>query len=310
MEYKVYRLEFHGAVHFGRQNLEEGEHTCHADTLFSALCQEALKIGAGTLQSFVQYAKEGKFLISDAFPYRQETLFLPKPMKRLEVKSRAGDSVIKKAYKKLKYIPMEQLPTYLSGEYDVLNAEKTDVLGHFEMKTSVALRGEEEPKPYRVGGYYFHPGNGLYVIAAYGEQGAKELAEELWKSLAVSGIGGKRASGMGRFTLQQNRLPEAFCRKLETGSRGQYMSLSVSLPREEEMERALEGASYLLCKRGGFVASDTYAPEQARKRDLYVFNAGSCFQARYEGDVYDVSGGYGTHPVYRYAKPLFVEVGV
>ena len=86
------------------------------------------------------------------------------------------------------------------------------------------------------------------------------------------------------------------------------MTLSVALPREEELTSALEDAEYLLCKRSGFVSSDQYAPEQMRKKDLYVFKAGSCFAYRFHGDVYDVSGKGGRHPVYKYAKPMFMEV--
>ena len=50
-----------------------------------------------------------------------------------------------------------------------------------------------------------------------------------------------------------------------------------------------------------------YAEEYRRKRDLYVFAAGSCFKNEFEGDIYDVTNG-GSHPVYRYAKPLFMGV--
>ena len=52
MEYKAYKLMFQGAVHFGKQNLDEGEYSFYADTLFSALCQEALKIDHDTFQAF------------------------------------------------------------------------------------------------------------------------------------------------------------------------------------------------------------------------------------------------------------------
>lgn len=86
------------------------------------------------------------------------------------------------------------------------------------------------------------------------------------------------------------------------------MTLSVSLPREEELETALAGAEYLLLKRSGFVASERYAPEQMRKKDLYVFQAGSCFPEKFHGDIYDVSDTCGRHPVYRYAKPMWMEV--
>lgn len=85
------------------------------------------------------------------------------------------------------------------------------------------------------------------------------------------------------------------------------MSLSCSLPKYNELETVLEGASYLLQKRSGFVVSDKYSEEPLRKRDLYILKAGSCFRTIFEGDIYDVSDG-GTHAVYRYAKPLFMEV--
>lgn len=83
--------------------------------------------------------------------------------------------------------------------------------------------------------------------------------------------------------------------------------LSVALPRDEELECALNGASYQLSKRSGFVASSDYADEWRKKKELFVFVSGSCFEQLFEGDVYDVSDG-GSHPVYRYAKSLFMGV--
>lgn len=307
MEYKVYKLQFQGAVHFGGNSLEDGEYTFCADTLFSALCQEALKMGENVLQCFYQYVKDEILLLSDAFPYSGSSYYLPKPVKRIETGKQVGDSILKKAYKKLKYIPSELFGTYLSGEYDVLNASVLDELGHFEMKVSASIRGEEETKPYRVGTYYYHEGNGLYVMIGYQQQKALELLEELLESLSFSGIGGKRAAGLGRFVLFPGKLDAEIYKRLE-GTGKQYMSLSVSLPTEEEMETAMSEAEYLICKRSGFVASWQYSEEQMRKRDLYVLRAGSCFGIRYHGDIYDVSGKGGRHPVYRYGKPMFMEV--
>ena len=67
--------------------------------------------------------------------------------------------------------------------------------------------------------------------------------------------------------------------------------LSVALPRDEELECALNGASYQLSKRSGFVASSDYADEWRKKKELFVFVSGSCFEQLFEGDVYDVSNG-------------------
>lgn len=307
MKYKLFRLTFQSAVHFGRHNLDEGEYSCCADTLFSALCQEAVKIGDNVLQDFYHDTKEGGLLFSDLFPYMGSTYYIPKPMRHIEPTDNGGNSIIKKAYKKLKYIPMDMLDIYLKGEYDVLNAPDLGGLGHFEMKTAASMRGEPETEPYRIGTYYYETGNGLYFIVGYEKAKALELTEKMLENLSFSGIGGKRASGLGRFELFQGKLPENFCAKLEkTGTR--YMSLSVSLPTDDELETVLKDAEYLLCKRSGFVASVQYAPEQMRKKDLYVFKSGSCFTERFCGDIYDVSDKGCGHPVYRYAKPMLVEV--
>ena len=85
------------------------------------------------------------------------------------------------------------------------------------------------------------------------------------------------------------------------------MSLSGALPRENELEEAMENAEYMLLKRSGFVSSSSYCDSFMRKKDLYIFASGSCFRRKFEGDVYDVSSN-GTHPVYRYAKPIFIGV--
>ncbi len=106
--------------------------------------------------------------------------------------------------------------------------------------------------------------------------------------------------------LKKGKENKALLERLQ-GQDRYSMLLSTALPMENEMAIALEGASYLLEKRSGFVASDTYAEEFRRKKDLYVFASGSCFINRFSGGVYDVSEG-GCHPVYRYAIPLFMGV--
>lgn len=307
MNYEAYRLKFKGAVHFGSHSLESGCSSFCADTLFSALCQEALKKGGDTLQQFYAYAKSGQLLLSDAFPYAQDCYFVPKPVMHIESNHSRGDSVVKKAYKKLKYIPIDAMQEYVSGQYDVLHAPDLSGMGESVMKVSASIRGEEETKPYRMETYYFHEGNGLYLILGYQDKQVLSLVQELLQALSYSGIGGKKASGMGRFSLLPAQLSEGFLKKTEAQHKT-YMSLSVSLPRDDELDQALFEAQYLVCKRSGFVDSIQYANTQMRKRDLYVLQAGSCFRTKYEGDVYDVSGQGGNHPVYRYAKPMFMEV--
>lgn len=264
-------------------------------------------MGEEVLKDFYMYAKNGELLFSDAFPFMGNTYYLPKPMKRIDIGDNQGDSKLKKEYKKLKYIPEEAINDYLRGCFDLSNGQKMGDLGKFEMKVSASIRGEEETKPYRIGTYYYKEGNGLYFIVGYDEPQKLTLFEELMESLAFSGIGGKRAAGMGRFDFFAEKISLDLQKRLEKNGKT-YMSLSVSLPQDKELDEVLEDAEYLLYKRSGFVASENYADEQMRKRDLYVLKAGSCFKIKYKGDIYDVSGRMGKHPVYRYAKPIFMEV--
>lgn len=307
MNYQLYRFCFSNGVHFGSGSLDRAECTFCADTLFSALCQEAVKIGEGTLNALVDHAKNGTFVISDAFPQIGDELFLPKPALYVERKDGGKeDSSIKKAYKKMKYIPVSWFDQYLRGDLPLNMTNAAGQLGVYQMKTSTAVRGLEEPSPYRVRFFCFHRGNGLYIIFGYEGQEEKELMEELLEYLALDGLGGKRSSGLGRFECVPMKMAKELERRLEKDS-GMFMTLSASLPGEGELEEALEGANYMLLKRSGFVASERYAPEWMRKKDAYLFAAGSCFLKKYQGCVLDVSSR-GTHPVYRYAKPVFLGV--
>lgn len=305
MEYTIYKLQFLSGVHFGTNSLESTQNTFAADTLFSALCMEAMKKGSQYLEKLIQYVEKEQLLFSDAFPYMQDVLFLPKPMLYIENKAK-GDSTVKKAYKKLQFVPVDSLDEYVKGSLDIEKMDALD-LGHALVKTSASVRTETaETEPYRVGIYYFKDDCGLYIIVGYEEKEAIEYFEELMEGLSFSGIGGKKNSGLGRFAYYRKAVPPLLLERLGC-KQGKLMTLSVSLTTEQELETVLEDASYLLLKRSGFVASASYAPQYLRKRDLYVFQAGSCFQKGFHGAIYDVSEG-GSHPVYRYAKPLFMEV--
>lgn len=308
MRYVIYKLYFYNGVHFGKNALENSEYTFCADTLFSALCQEAVKESKSRLEYLLDYVKSGQIIFSDAFPLKENEYFLPKPFLYINHGQQTGDSSVKKAYKKMKYIPCDSYEEYLKGK---LMPDKTDGLrefGNTYRKVSLSIRGEQETKPYRVGVYYYNEGNGLYVIAGTESEDAETLMEELLESLSYSGIGGKRSSGLGRFNFYKAAVPD-FIEKRMKGTWEKYMTLSVSLPKEEEMKQVMENANYSLMKRSGFVASENYAKEQLRKKDLYVFTAGSCFDRKYSGDIYDVSN-HGQHSVYRYAMPMFMGVNV
>lgn len=302
MEYAIYKLDFQTGVHFGEGMLNDSATTFHADQLFSALYIEALKMGKA--EEFLAQVQHGRLLFSDAFPYIGQQYLLPKPMLYVEPKEQ-GVSEQKKAYKKLRYLPVEWMKEFLDGNID-LTKKYVEEYGCFQQQTMASVRQEEETMPYRVGTYYFLDGCGLYVVISYEGKEEKELFEELMESLSYTGIGGKKSSGLGKFSFVKGKMSDIYLDYLKYPAE-MKMLLSTALPRETELTKALEGASYQLLKRSGFVASDQYASEWMKKKDIYVFQAGSCFRNPFEGDIYDVSNG-GRHPVYRYAKSMFMGV--
>lgn len=76
MTYKMYVMTFQVA-HFGKDKLDSSQLSFTADRLFSALCQEALKMGK--LEEFLSLAEQDDFVLTDAFPYIGEA-YLPKPI--------------------------------------------------------------------------------------------------------------------------------------------------------------------------------------------------------------------------------------
>ena len=179
MNYTLYQLEFQNGVRFGSGNLDSTEITFHADTFFSALFQEALKFGKE--KEFLSRIEEGKLLFSDAFPYMGKCFYIPKPVIHIEPKAdqEQGNSRKKKLFKNLKYILQENLEIFFKGDFEEEHMGSLKELGSYAMKTAVAVRGKEEPEPYRVSTFCFKDGNGLYLILAYESKEDKEFFEEL-----------------------------------------------------------------------------------------------------------------------------------
>jgi CRISPR-associated protein Csm4 len=284
--------------------LTDNELGIAADTVFSALCHEARKAdGVAGVERLVSLVSSGALLISDALPFIGDTLYLPKPIMRVERDTEVkSDSNSKKLFKKLRYIAADSLREYVTGEFDAQAAlSVSDSIGEQELRARVTVGGD----PYHVGVFSFSENAGLYVVVGY--ETDCDCADRLFTSLAYSGIGGKRTSGLGRFALERRGAGA-----LETylgASSARSMTLSVCMAGDDELDAALDGATFQLKRRGGFVSSPDYSDTPLKKKDFYSFAAGSCFVNRFTGGVFDVSRG-GSHPVYRYAKPMFMGVDV
>lgn len=303
MNYAFFKFKFRTAVHFGGGELNSTNSCFLADTLFSALYLEAMKLGVN--DKLYSLAAEGKLSFSDSFPYKENVYYLPKPMKYVEGRNQ-GDSKEKKLLKKIKYLPCGKIDDFLKSRLDL--SSLTHKFCDFSEDTKVTIRQEDDAQgPYRVGVCTFLEKCGLYVIVGYENQDAFDLAKTLFEALQYSGIGGKRASGYGKFEAEIDT-DCGVIRKLIERNSDTHMTIAVSLPADDELDTAITGASYALIKRSGFVLSETYAKEQRRKLDKFMFASGSCFASRFKGGILNVAGDDGLHPVYRYAVPMFIGV--
>jgi len=134
MNYCLFRLRFKTEIHIGDDSgmtsLTACEEQIHSDTVFSSLCIEALQNGGyNKLNLLYSLIKDGSLLISDAFPFYNEELFLPKPFINIKSENinRSYENV--KVLKKLKYIPsikFEEYIGYMKGKNDHISNKVFD----------------------------------------------------------------------------------------------------------------------------------------------------------------------------------------
>jgi CRISPR-associated protein Csm4 len=304
MDFIISRMHFTTAVHFGKDSLTDSNLGFHADSLFSAICLEILKLyDQSKLDAFVATVKNGDILFSDCFPFLDSEYYLPKPL-WVPVRDEKLEYSRKKAFKQLKYISPAQLSAYLHGSFDPLGElEVTRGFGSAAAGVRVQIGGD----PYYIGSYSFSENAGLYFIFGTTSKEDQEFLKTIIGSLSFTGIGGKRSSGLGRFEVSFVHDNPLLDQLKDTRESKTNLLLSTSMLAKDDSKQTLQDASFLLERRGGFIFSNSYSDTPRRKKDLYCFVSGSCFHTRFEGDVFDVSTG-GAHPVYHYAKPLFLGV--
>lgn len=303
MKTAIYLLNFKSAVHFGKKRLSDNQPVIKADTLFSALFIEALKIGQNT-----EYLLND-LIISNTFPYLQGNCYLPKPLINKEVKREEVDDA--KIFKKLEYIPVDRYLDFINEKFKAEDAK--DCIDDFLFGSNITFEKvaieskqaieREETQPYTIGAYKYNKDCGLYFIAQGAEQ-SLHLLEENLNSLQYSGIGGKRFSGLGQFEyskIEDEELDEII------NSKGEKNILLSNAMFEVNDNDVLQNANYILEKRSGFIQSNNFEQQIVKKRDYFTFIAGSVFDKRFKGHIVNV-GVDGNHPVYRYAKAFWIGV--
>lgn len=324
MNYYLYKLQFDTAVHFGPSDsalslYSSEDHFC-ADTLFSALCHTAGALeGDGAIEKLCTLAESGSLLLSDAMPWKGDSLYIPKPCVSGESNAEVP-AELRKAVKKLVYIPVSRFAEFAASVHGdgLFYGEGRKVrFGVHGESTKACITPGEDAVPYQVGFYHFFPGCGLWLIAGCADREQGETLKKLLTLLGLSGIGGETSSGYGKFHIADcillNASADGQLRWLQnaledTASRRQLL-LSTSLPGDDELTALLPEAEYRLTRRGGFVQSDCYSENSRKKRAQYFLSAGSVLPARFAPRLYSV-GTEGNHPVYRFSGPILLGVAL
>ena len=334
MIYYAFTLKFLTPVHFGDTasggNLDKIAISCSADTLFAALCNEAAALDSTILEKLIAGVREQKIVFSSLFPcYRTENedlyLYLPKPLLQMYAKKQNSKSFAEmkqlatklKKQKKTSYIRASELKAWLKNcqAGQLADYEVPEFAVPF-VSCKVNLR-ENTPLPYFVGSYIFVDNAGLYFICGVEDDNEEDIVwiNKLVKQLGMTGIGGKRSSGYGKFEIASDY------RNISSDS-GMYdddiaigemlfdkdssiqMCLAPVCPLAEEIAAVKQGA-YKLVKRGGFISSPMTG-ENMKRDSVYMLAEGSCFAKRLQGSMLRQEIDGIEHPVYRDGVGMFV----
>src|SRR5215212_679970 len=301
----VAKLRMRAPLHVGSSTLGE-ENTYDyvpSDTLFSALCHAYLELyGREALEALLaRFEEEPPFLISSAFPFFEDTLFLPFPriaaVSRLDGEERGS----KKLLKEVPWLSLDDLSRMMRGE-DPYAAEKADKLPRKELLPRVALDRESSSSSlYYARRAVFPEEGGLWVLLdARGDRALESDLAGALHLLGDIGLGGERSVGCGRFQPDFEDPPDELSHHL--GSNAPYVTLSRVCP---EPGTSGEVDRYALVESKGWMLSPTGA--QLKRKSVWFFVEGSSFREPIRGRLVDVTPDYDPgHRVYRYGCGVYL----
>lgn len=305
--------------------MEEASVLLHADTLFSALCLTLVELGENIDDLLARFPrirfKDGSpaevlrgstpFLLSSAFPFcsRREAgqlvepiFFFPKPFLRLQNQDNLGDIRLLKDLKRIQFVSKPIFEAILNDSPpdfaldDLIQGKKIWLTPDEKQRISTGWVWTEETQPhvtvdrasnssqvYAVGQIRFDIDAGLFFLIDYNEEEFQPIVEKAIRALGDSGIGGERSSGRGQFDLI---IREDFS-LTESDNPNAFITLSLYWPNQPEVQtRILNGASYGLIQRRGWVAS--IGNSNLRRRGVRMLTEGSVFLQKPSGALADV----------------------
>ena len=331
MSYVIYPLQFDTAVHFAQAGrggrLDEAGTEYGADALFSALCAELAATGEmDALAHLHERVAARELLFSDLLPWRVDAVgemefYVPRPVLRIEGTGEARANFVetcsrateRKKQKSMKYLRASCMADYVDAMRTGAPFSSAAEFGTASLRQRVNTR-EAEPLPYYVGQFDFHRDAGLYLLAYVHHAEDADFLRELLIWLGLSGIGGKRTSGFGKFHIAEDEIvldadgiyadDAALYALLHAADAPWQMTIAPVVPAAEELPRVKDGA-YRLRRTGGFITAPAHEAE--KKNSIYLIDAGSCLRTRIGGSLAELCR-YDGHPVWRYGFGLYLGV--
>ena len=335
MTYLLYKLRFPNGIHIGTASgntLEETMISVYSDTFYSALFNEYMKIYNN--DELYKISETGNFLVSDLLPFKEKKdistdFYLPKPfisIERKEIKKDDEEKIDRKKVKATNFIPADKLGEYFSFLKNGKNFPVIDDnFGKKQLytKNKVSLENEDT-QLYNIEIFKFNEKSGLYFIVKLPEDEKwQEIFQNILDSLALTGIGGKKNSGFGDFTIEEDPMifdgldfekieseSDSFINRALFSVEKNFLILSSYSPKVEEIEKIKEdGNYYQLIKRSGFVNSSSYSGQAEKRKQVYMLSSGSVLNFKPEGKILDLNL-HGKHSIYRMGKPIVLGVKI
>ena len=337
--WKLVKLDFgRNPVHFGELGIgmEESSERAYSDTLFSAWVSSYARLFGKTaveelFKLFIDQPKQPPFRLSSTFIYHGETYYLSRPIEHPNGYPK-DDLAFAKEYKKLNYLPLQVWQRWYQGD-GFTNADQAELeLKVKQSKTGGALEqahtfdyskaygSQRIPKVsldrttrasnfYHVGFVQFQPDAGLYFLIHF-PTADPALETQLASALSLlgeDGIGGEKSSGAGRFTATWQLLDPVWQAVIAFSQPNAYSLISL-LWEHPFAPESLQGASYALRERSGWIASPV-SGQQARRQAVQMFMEGSVFPQAISGMLANVTPGtFKAHPIYRSGISLSLPI--
>jgi CRISPR-associated protein Csm4 len=315
-----YRLSFTAPFHIdsrGNAFYEESNSFIHSDTLSAAIFATW---GLVYPEQIAAQFKSPCFTLSSAFPFYQESYFLPRAYTSQALKLPEDKLNLAKKFKKIQWLETKLWQASLKDpEWFKKIDIQQNVCQNEILTTSIKLPERlwiEEERPrlatdrysnqaaegqiFNFSRIWFHQSAGLYFLVVFNDASQQKQFETVLSILGDSGIGADRNSGNGTFSWQQGKKPD-----LQQAEHGRAVTLSLVNPAPEDCQTNwLEDAAYKLISRGGWVGGSGF-----RKQRLRMFSEGSMFAKPLKGRLVDVSVPQISHSIYRDGRGFFVKAG-